>query len=743
MSHSVAGPRRWAFRGIALFLVPLLALCAIESGLRLAGYGYSTAFFRPIRIGNEEFLVQNDQVGLRFFPAELLRLPPPLRMQAHKSPDTYRIFVFGESAAMGDPEPAFGASRYMEVLLRERFPSQRFEVINVSMTAINSHTILSIARDCARQDGNLWLLYAGNNEMVGPFGAATVFGAKAPPLSFIRFSLALQRTRLGQLLVALGRKLKAAPSHGPGWGGMQMFAENRVYPDDPRRETVYKNFQQNLRDILKTGLDSGASIVLSTVAVNLKDCPPFASVLSSNLPAADRARFEELASDAARLAKEGREVQAANAFEQAVKLAPESADVQFQWADCLLRQGNATAAGPHFGLACSLDALPFRADSRLNRIISEEGSNFTARPLILCDASFSLATNNTAGVPGQESFYEHVHLNFDGNYRLARTWADAVLKLLPPTISSHGTPGWASQQLCEQRLGLTDWNRRNVLQAVLRRLEQPPLSSQANNAARVQALIAWEATLQQRMDTAAAANACKVYLDALRRSPEDFRLHENFADFLQANANYSEATTQWQQVRQLVPQDHIPPFELGRLAALEGHWDEAASWFTRSLAIRPNFADAWVELGKVNAAQAKLEAALADYGRALSFQPSDYAAWYYAGLALSKMQKRAEAIEHYRQAVRFNPRFWEAHFELGGQLGLEGRFDEARAELEKSIRLKPDFATSHLNLGLALMKQGHLAEAQTEFEETLRLEPGNRLAPACLVQLGELRNAGH
>ena len=87
-----------------------------------------------------------------------------------------------ESAAMGDPEPAFGASRYMETLLRDRFAKTDFEVVNVAFTAINSHVILPLARECAGHEGDLWIIYMGNNEMVGPFGAATVFGAKAPPL---------------------------------------------------------------------------------------------------------------------------------------------------------------------------------------------------------------------------------------------------------------------------------------------------------------------------------------------------------------------------------------------------------------------------------------------------------------------------------------------------------------------------------------------------------------------------------
>ena len=44
------------------------------------------------------------------------------------------------------------------------------------------------------------MIYMGNNEVVGPFGAGTVFGPQAPPLPLIRGSLALKSTRTGQLL---------------------------------------------------------------------------------------------------------------------------------------------------------------------------------------------------------------------------------------------------------------------------------------------------------------------------------------------------------------------------------------------------------------------------------------------------------------------------------------------------------------------------------------------------------------
>ena len=76
----------------------------------------------------------------------------------------------------------------LESLLSLRHPGTRFEVVNAAMTAINSHVILPIARDCARADGDIWVLYMGNNEVVGPFGAGTVFGPATPPLPALSFA---------------------------------------------------------------------------------------------------------------------------------------------------------------------------------------------------------------------------------------------------------------------------------------------------------------------------------------------------------------------------------------------------------------------------------------------------------------------------------------------------------------------------------------------------------------------------
>ena len=154
------------------------------------------ASFAPRATG----LCAKQPIRLARFGPEQARLPYPFSFSQTKPSDTIRIFALGESAAKGDPDPQFGISRMLQTMLTLRHPAVRFEVVNTAMTAINSHVILPIARDLTAAQGDVWVIYMGNNEVVGPFGAGTVFGPQSPPLPLIRSALALKATRTGELL---------------------------------------------------------------------------------------------------------------------------------------------------------------------------------------------------------------------------------------------------------------------------------------------------------------------------------------------------------------------------------------------------------------------------------------------------------------------------------------------------------------------------------------------------------------
>ena len=96
----------WLFRALLLGL-PFLLLGTIELGLRIAGSGYDTAFFREIKGGDgKRYLINSETFSQRFFPEGLARWPTPFKIDAEKPAGVRRIFIFGESAAMGFPDQA-------------------------------------------------------------------------------------------------------------------------------------------------------------------------------------------------------------------------------------------------------------------------------------------------------------------------------------------------------------------------------------------------------------------------------------------------------------------------------------------------------------------------------------------------------------------------------------------------------------------------------------------------------------
>jgi tetratricopeptide (TPR) repeat protein len=750
--QTISRGRLWALRLITLLVIPLLCLVVLELVLRVAGYGYNTSFFKPLRISQitigstnsaaftrasvgTEYLVENDKFGLRFFPPNLARSPAPVVMPAHKAPGTYRIFVLGESAALGDPRPAFGAGRYLQALLRRRFPDTRFEVVCVAMTAINSHAILPIARECARYEPDCWIVYMGNNEMVGPFGAATVFGAQAPPRSLVKISLAAQKLRIGQLLMACARRIRG---HSPAgsWAGMEMFARTRLAPEDPRRETVQNNFGANLRDILNVTLGTGVPVLLNTVAVNLRDCPPFASLPFTNLASGQTASFNLLYPHAKSELAASNFQSAASLFQDSARVQTNLAELHFLWAQSLA-DSNAISAAEHFRLACDNDALPFRATSPLNKIIHQAAAARTNAPLFFVDAAGLFASNAPAPVqlPGDEAFYEHVHFNFTGNYSLGRAWAEEVARRLPVQRTTHQRESWASQAQCDEQLGLTDWNRASVLEDMELRLEQPPFTTQLNSTQRIASIRGQIADLRRNMDTNAIASARQTYLQALNAEPADYFLHENFAEFLEAIGRLRDATAEWEQVRSLIPHHHLGHFQTGRLLALQGKYPEAKTNLLAALNLRPDLGDGWLELGKADAAMDQPAAALEEFQKAARLLPNDARIYYHMGKTLSKLDRRNEALAQLRQAVRLRPDSWQARYGLGEELAFAGRNQEALEQFQEVLRRNPRHIAAHLNMGVAFFKLGKLEEAKAQFEQTLRLEPQNRAAQGYLEQL--------
>ena len=584
-------------------LVPLFLLGLLELGLCVAGYGTSSRFFVPAKIDGEKFLIPNRKFTHKFFPAALARTPLPLRMAAHKPEGTYRIFLFGESAAYGDPDPSFGMGRYLEALLESRYPATDFEVVCVAITAINSHVILPIARDCAKRDGDLWIVYMGNNEMVGPFGAGTVFGQKAPSLRFVRSVLVLKTTRVGQLLDGLLAGLRKGSSAPETWGGIDMFSKNQLQYDDAGRLRAYENFKGNLDDILSAGQRAGVPIILSTVASNLKDCAPFASLHSTGLDAEQLSEWEGLVQEGTELEAAGSLQSALVTYADAAAMDPDFAELQFHLGTCHLALGSNDEAAKAFEWARDHDALVVRADTRINEILLDAIQRRAADGVIGVDVAQALASQATDGIPGKELFYEHVHFTMAGNYSLARILAEKVAEALPDSITAGGGEGLAEAeaQACDRRLAVTVWDQKRVWDVALGRISVAPFTSQSSHQRNLQYCKQRMKEVDSRTTTAMPASDRQMYLDALEREPDDTLVRWNYAQFLERTGSLPEAIAQGQIICNQVPNVPWPHYFVGSVMVREGRMAEAINYLKRSLKIDSNLEQAKEELEQIRA----------------------------------------------------------------------------------------------------------------------------------------------
>src|SRR6202158_3973556 len=361
IEKQVRGWRFWSLRIATSVLIPVLLLCIAEGALRLFGVGFPTDLTAPCTVQGRPASCYNLFFPAPFFPPGMIKTPQAYAIPADKPQGTFRIFVLGESAAMGDPDPAYGFSRYLEVMLRERFPSMKFEVVNTGSVAINSHVLLPIAEGLARERPDLFIIYSGNNEVVGPYGPGTALTSSGMSLPVIHTSIVFRSTRIGQLLTKLGTQKRE-------WGGMEMFLDKQVPASSPLMQHTYENFEANLGDTVEVARRSGARVIVRTVATNLKDCGPFSSLHREDLAPDDLRSWTALVQQGADFESARSYDQALKSYEAATKIDDQFAELEFRIARSLWKQGDYAGAKKHFLRARDLAPLRFRADSRINDI---------------------------------------------------------------------------------------------------------------------------------------------------------------------------------------------------------------------------------------------------------------------------------------------------------------------------------------------------------------------------------------
>jgi len=499
---------------VTAILIPLAVFAVVEASLRLAGVGFSTDLLVPCTVKGSPASCYNLFFATPYFPAGMVQTPRLYSIPANKPPGTYRIFVLGESAAMGDPDSAYGFSRYLEMMLRERYPSMKFEVVNTGSVAINSHVVLQIAKGLAEQKPDLFIIYSGNNEVVGPYGPGTMLTTAGMSMPIVRGSILFRSTRIGQLVSRLGTKKRE-------WHGMEMFLDQQVPANSPLLQQAYRNYEENLQDTIAVAQAAGAKVIVATVATNLKDCAPFASLHRKELKQDDLKRWSDLVQRATE-SEERNPAESLTLYQAAGNIDNEYGELEFRIARCLMRLGDYKAAKEHFTRARDLDALRFRADSRINEI---NRAVATAQHIPIVDADKVLSDAASDGIIGSDQVYEHVHMTPEGNYLLARAAFLQIAQTLP--ASQSGPPEALTEADCERLLALTGYDRWRLTAEMLGRLQKAPFTAQLNHSEQLFRLAAGAQPPSENPNDTVAQ-----YQWAIAHSPDDAMLHLRFGGFL-------------------------------------------------------------------------------------------------------------------------------------------------------------------------------------------------------------------
>ncbi len=579
--------KRLLFGGTIALLSVLLFFGVLEGGLRLVGYGHSPRFFRTERAADgTRWIRENRDFTLTYFPPALVRRPQAFRLPEKKPPGTYRIFVLGGSAAMGDPETSFSMSRTLEAMLRQAYPQRQCTVINAAITAINSHVVRAIAADCADLEPDLFIVYVGNNEVIGPFGPAAVLAPFLRSPTAIRLSVDLKRSRTGQLLGAL-------LPHGnvrEDWGGMEMFLKQEITMDDPRLDDVRAALMRNLRAIAASADGAGARTLLCTLLTNQKDFAPFLARHRPGLDEAARALWDKAFAAGNQAAAAGDWDRAEQNYRTAWDIDDAQAEVAFRLGRICLAQSRDQEAKAFLQRALDADALRFRTDSRLNDAIRGIAN---ARPdtTELVDLARNLAETSPHGILGDEALYEHVHLTFRATWEVARILFDRVsADLVRRHLIAEAVPAPFSYEQARGRLAYTTYEQAMIIQELLRRFARPPFTGQSDHEIRMSV---WNErataarALLERPDTREAL--VSLYERAIAAAPDDWVLQRNFGMMLVGEGAPERAIAPLQKALAVIDDDPDTLFALG--TALGGaHRDgDARTVFEKLHKLEPRY----------------------------------------------------------------------------------------------------------------------------------------------------------
>ncbi len=426
---SLSPTKRRLFLAITVAL-PFLVLAAAEFILRSFGWGGYPAWIRAAGElpSGETLCLVEPAASKPYFFANPTR--PGYADQTNfvmpKPADTVRIFLIGESAAKGYPQPRnLAVSSFLQSMLADAWPEKKVEVINLGTTAVASFPLVYQVRDALQFSPDLFIFYTGNNEFFGAYGTASINAAGSLPPWALRGMRAARGLALVQVLDSwLYRGADENQSLME-----EMIGQTVIPADSPLREAAARNLASHLGTMLDDVRAAGIPALVCTTASNESGLAPLGDDDVSGLDENQQREVRRLLGAAADAADRDDFTVAVTLLRQAVQLAPRHARARFLLGQVLARADEPALARTAFLEARDLDTMPWRPIS-----LTEQAIRNTAltKGAILCDIAEIFRRESPDGASGWELLDDHVHLSLSGQALAARAMVGAMVNLAAP-----------------------------------------------------------------------------------------------------------------------------------------------------------------------------------------------------------------------------------------------------------------------------------------------------------------------
>ena len=363
-------------------LIPFLLLFITEITLYVIGYDQERQEIFIEYKADPAFLITNPDFVNRYFPSFQPKIAPnPFKKE--KAENTFRVFVFGGSSAIGFPHNfyySFASQLEQKLLLNTN--GLNVEVINLGMTAVNSYVIRDLSKRVTEYEPDAIIIYAGHNEYYGSFGAGSTQFDLINNIGIKRLVLWLKNFRLFRLMENV---LKADPEEPASADNRTLMAkvvkESNIIKGSDIYESGIKQYEENIKDVFDEYNANGIPVYIGTIASNLKDQAP----LGENEEALEAFR-------------KGTTLYESRKYDQALE---------------------------EFQKSKELDGIRFRAPEAINKFIVESSQK---EGVILVDIQEILREASVRGIEDETIFIDHLHPNARGHNLMAEIFLEKIFE---------------------------------------------------------------------------------------------------------------------------------------------------------------------------------------------------------------------------------------------------------------------------------------------------------------------------